>query len=272
SGLEGLPVGHPLADYRALETYVPPDPLLLAERGPRPDWAQVAVHVRKARAEGRLVVGSGDRFFERLHFLRGFEALMIDFAEGSPELSRLIQMVLDYNLTLVRKWLEFGPDVMSFGDDLGTQEAAMVSPSTFCRYLKPGYEAMFRLCREVGVHVRLHSDGHILELVDDLIDAGVTILNPQVRANTLEGLRQRCKGRVCIHLDLDRQLFPFASPTQIEDHIEQAVEILGSPEGGLGLYAEVEPDVPLENIEAICCALERVRYRFTRQSGDRSAD
>jgi len=264
-GLEGIPVGHPLADYAALESYTPPDPLTQAERGPRPDWNQVAAYVEKARADGRLVVGGGDRFFERLHFLRGFEALMLDFAEGPPELDRLIQMVLDYNLALVHRWLEFRPDVMSFGDDLGTQEAAMVSPATFQKYLKPGYERMFGPCRDAGAHVRFHTDGHILELVDDLLDAGVTILNPQVRANTLEGLRSVCKGRVCIHLDLDRQLFPFASPAQIQEHIEEAVEVLGSPEGGLGLYAEVEPDVPLENIEAICCALEKVRYRYSRR-------
>ena len=33
---------------------------------------------------------------------------------------------------------------------------------------------------------------------------------------------------------------------------------LGSPEGGLMLYAEYEPDVPLENIEVICEAFEKV--------------
>ena len=39
----------------------------------------------------------------------------------------------------------------------------------------------------------------------------------------------------------------------------EAVEKLGSPEGGLWLIAECGPDVPLENIEAICCALEKYR-------------
>ena len=84
------------------------------------------------------------------------------------------------------------------------------------------------------------------------------MLNPQVRANGLEGLVRECKGR-CADLDLDRQLFPFATPAQIDAHVREVVEKLGAPEGGLWLTAECADDVPLENIEAICQALERYR-------------
>ena len=38
--------------------------------------------------------------------------------------------------------------------------------------------------------------------------------------------------------------------------MRDAYEALYLPEGGLMLIAECEPDVPLENIEAICLALE----------------
>ncbi|TFH18265.1 MAG: hypothetical protein E4H02_00435 [Lentisphaerales bacterium] len=62
---------------------------------------------------------------------------------------------------------------------------------------------------------------------------------------------------MCVDLDLDRQKFPFWKPQDIETHVRDAVRILGSPEGGLWLKAEVAEDVPLENVEAICSALER---------------
>jgi hypothetical protein len=64
---------------------------------------------------------------------------------------------------------------------------------------------------------------------------------------------------VCVCLDLDRQLFPFCNPQEIDAHIREAVEKLGSPEGGLWLAAECGPDVPLENIEAILEALDKYR-------------
>jgi len=117
---------------------------------------------------------------------------------------------------------------------------------------------MFKPCREAGSHVAFHSDGHILDVVGDLIEAGVTVINPQIRANTLEGIVSTLKGKVCINLDLDRQLFPFAKPQEIRKHIEEAVSRLGSKDGGLMLSAEVGPDVPLENIEAICKTFEEL--------------
>jgi hypothetical protein len=68
---------------------------------------------------------------------------------------------------------------------------------------------------------------------------------------------------VCVALDLDRQLFPFCTPQEIDDHVREAVQVLGDPAGGLMLVAECADDVPLENIEAICCALEQYRAYFT---------
>jgi len=108
----------------------------------------------------------------------------------------------------------------------------------------------------------MHTDGCIYEIIPDLIDCGVNIINPQIRANGLDNLVRVCKGKVCVALDLDRQLFPFASPTEIDDHVREAVQKLGSPEGGLWLVAEIGADVPLENIEAICAALEKYRVYY----------
>jgi hypothetical protein len=45
--------------------------------------------------------------------------------------------------------------------------------------------------------------------------------------------------------------------------VRDAVEALGSPEGGLWLFAEIADDVPLENVEAICQALERHSLAFS---------
>ena len=103
----------------------------------------------------------------------------------------------------------------------------------------------------------MHTDGHILPIIDDLIECGVDILNPQIRANGLYNLVDICKGKVCVDLDLDRQLFPFATPSQIHDHVKEAIDAFAPDNGGLMLYAECEPDIPLENIVALCESLER---------------
>ena len=194
--------------------------------------------------------------------LRGFEELMVDFAEEPPELQLLIDIVLNYNLGEIERGLEGKPAQMGFGDDLGMQDRLAIGEAKWRTYLKPCYAKMYGLCHERGAMVHMHTDGHIVPIIRDLIECGVNVLNPQIRANGLANLVRECKGKVCVNLDLDRQLFPFATPQIIDDHVREAVEALGSPEGGLWLGAECGPDVSLEVIEAICCALEKYRGVF----------
>lgn len=195
----------------------------------------------------------------RLADLRGFEELMVDFAEEPPELQMLIDIVFQYNLGETRRLLESQPKLMGFGDDLGMQTGLAIGAEKWRKYLKPCYAALYGLCHEAGAQVYMHTDGHIIPIIKDLIECGVNVLNPQIRANGLDNLVRECKGKVCVNLDLDRQMFPFGTPADIDAHVREAVEKLGSPEGGLWLTAECADDVPLENIEAICTALETYR-------------
>lgn len=208
--------------------------------------------------------------FLRLTYLRGFENCMMDFYDESPEFYALVDKVLEYNMKMIHKVLsEMGPDdkQISFGDDLGMQNSLPTGPERWRKILKPCFEKMFAPCKKAGKIVFLHTDGCIYEIIPDLNDCGVDIINPQFRANGLDNLVDVCRGkgrnRIAVHLDLDRQLFPFATPSELEDHVLLATETLGLKEGGLALYAEVSEDVPFENIEALLKALEKARIHFS---------
>jgi uroporphyrinogen decarboxylase len=255
-GLEGQVVEHPLADWDALDTYSPPDVATKTERGDH-DWEQTRRHIEAARAAGHLTGGNGERLFDRMYFLRGFENLMMDFATDDPRLPELVDMLTEYELSLVDRWLDIGVDVVGFHTDIGTQNALMISPAKFRRYIKPMFRTLFQRSRQAGSHVALSSDGCLVEIVDDLIECGVSLHDPQLRANTLEGIVRHYKGKLCATVDLDRQSFPFATPSELRDQIARVVDAMFSPEGGLMLSAGVwGADVPLANIEAICAAME----------------
>lgn len=201
----------------------------------------------------------------RLADIRGFEEIMTDFAEEPPELQLLIDKVLHYNLRQVQRKLGTFAEpgrIVAFGDDLGMQASLPISPEKWRKYLKPCFAQLYQPVRAAGHYVYMHTDGHILEIIPDLIDCGVNVLNPQVGANGLENLARVCKGKVCVDLDLNRQMFPFWTPAEIAAHVHEAVAVLGSPEGGLWLKAEIGDDVPLANVEAICVALETCSATF----------
>lgn len=255
-GIEGMVVEHPLADWDALKTYRPPDPKVKSERGDR-DWKKIRGDIAEQKRQGRLTVGDGERLFDRLYFLRGFENLMIDIATDDPRLALLIEMLLEYEMESIKLWLELGVDAMAFHTDIGTQRGLMISPAKFRKHIKPLFKELFATCRKAGARVLLSSDGNLLDIVDDLVECGVSMHDPQIRANTLDGIEKAYKGKLCINLDLDRQMFAFCTPQDIRDQVKTVVERLDAPEGGLMVSGSVyDAQTPLENIEALCEALE----------------
>jgi len=269
-GVAGQMIEHPLADWSALATYVPPDPLqggldpitrgldaYMTGRVEPLAWPEVEVRAQAQKARGELVEGDGEKLLDRLYFLRGFENLMLDFATEPPQLARLFAMLEEYELKLIGKWLSLGVDVISFHTDFATQYGLMMSPRSFRKYLKPLFAHLFRPCRQAGVHVVLSSDGRTVDIVDDLIECGVSVQDPQVRPNTVAGIAAAYKGKLCASVDLDQQGFPFMTPGQMRDHIREVVDTLAMPEGGLMLTATFyDPNTPLCNIEAAARAFE----------------
>jgi len=255
-GLEGQVVENPLADWSAFNNYTPPDPMLKADFADR-DWNKIESEIEHQKKNGRLTIGDGGRLFDRMYFLRGFENLMLDIATDEPKLPALIEMIADYEMKLIEKWLKIGVDIMYFHTDIGTQNSLMISPEKFRKYIKPMFKKLFAPIREAGTHIYLSSDGRLLEIVDDLVECGVSMHDPQFRANTLEGIAKAYKGKMCMNLDLDRQMFAFCTPDDLRDQIKKSVKMLDSPEGGLMITASIwDKNIPIENIKAICNGLE----------------
>ena len=198
----------------------------------------------------------------RLLDLRGFEEAMFDFADECDELQVLIDKVLEYNCRQIAYKLPEVDRVMGFGDDLGMQNGLAIGAAKWRKYLGPCFAKMFGMVKAAGKLVYLHTDGCIHEIMPDLQACGADMINPQFRANGLENLVRVCRGKIPINLDLDRQMFPFATPAQVKEHVRECVEALWLPQGGLGLNLELNYDVPLENAAALLDALREVRnYR-----------
>jgi len=199
SGLEGQVIKHPLEDWSSFDSFKPPKFHRKRELhcSYPSNWKEIRANAIKARKDSLLTFGCSPHgfLFQRLYYLRGFKNLMMDFATEHPRLQDLIKMVLDYDIKMIDKWLEIGVDVMVFGDDLGTQDRLTISPKAFRKYLIPAYTEIFRRVRESGAHVYLHSDGHIMEIAEDLIQAGVTILNLQDKVNGLDNIAKNVKER-----------------------------------------------------------------------------
>lgn len=130
----------------------------------------------------------------------------------------------------------------------------------FRKWILPSYKKLFKPCKDNDILIAFHSDGYIMEIANDLIEAGVDIINPQDLCNGIDNIAKVIKGKACIRLDIDRQkIIPFGTRKEIHELIEEEVRKLGSPQGGLEFIVGIYPPTPPENVDALCEALEKFR-------------
>lgn len=252
--LDGLVIESPLNDWDKFENYNLPDPEDYF------DWDSLSENVKRAREQNITAEVSIEHgfLFLKLTYLRGFENFMFDIADNKKELYKLRDRIVEYWIQVVTRIIECGVDKIVFADDLGLQKSLPVKPAKWREFLKPAFGKIFKLCKENNVIVYLHTDGYVVDIIPDLIEAGVDILNVQDFVNGLDAIAHSAKGKVCIDLDIDRtKLTTFGKPEEIETHIYNCIKTLGSREGGLTAVYGAYPPTPPENITQVAVSLNK---------------
>ena len=264
-GIVGVVVEHPLADLDALDSYIFPDPEKCTGIGPI-NWSEEKARIDRLKEQGQPAIGGlrhGHTFLQ-LCDIRGYENLLMDMFDEEPRLTQLIGGLEEFNLGIVKQYLAIDLDVMTFAEDLGMQIGPMLSPELFRKYIKPSYKRLMAPAREMGKIIHMHSDGDIRTLVADLIDGGVDVVNLQDLVNGVDWIADNLAGKICVDLDIDRQsIIAHGTPKQIDSHIREAVEKLGSKKGGLMMCHGLYPGVPECNAEALMDAMERFAFFYS---------
>ena len=147
-------------------------------------------------------------------------------ADGDPRLDRLIAMVENFNAAIVQRYIESGAEWMSYAEDLGMQTGPMISPAHFRHYIKPVYKRLIEPAQKADCIIHMHSDGQIHDLLDDILDAGVNVINLQDLVNGIDWIKDKLAQKVCIDLDIDRQEITFGGTTVYTDSTA-AIQVLG---------------------------------------------
>lgn len=255
SGEMGQPSNHPIDDWeKDYPGYVVPDPFELG----RFDGLEDAL--RRAEDTGKWVQLNSPFFiFERLHFLRGFENTMTDFYLNREYIEDLIDKLADYQMGIIRQAAELGKGrihCFDTTDDWGSQSGMMISPALWRTIFKPRYKQLLGAIHDGGMVMRLHTDGKINPILDDLVELGVDVLN--IHQPRLLGITELAKyaGRICFEVSVDIQAtLPTGDKVLIEDEVKDIVSNLATAHGGL---IGVEYRYP----EAIGATEESLRFAY----------
>lgn len=262
----GLVVGHPLRDLAALRDYHWPDP-----DDPR---RYAGFEQQLAGADDRFVMFCfGHGIWERLHMLHGMSESLISFYKRPREMHELIERILDHHIRVLRNCVRIAerltsdkchaknavpvngpptpgaPDASpvtchvspatrihaaAMADDWGLQDRAFVNLKIFREFFKPRYQTWFNEIKSLGLHTWMHSCGRINDVLEELIDVGLEVINPQ-QPNTvgIDEISRRFRGRVCFESIVDTQnTLPRGTYDEIRQQAHELLEKWATPSGG----------------------------------------
>jgi len=204
------------------------------------------------------------RPFERLQFLRGSENLYLDLAEDTSDFQYLLKTVTDFYRDEMIAWSKTKVDALNFMDDWGSQRALLISPDQWRRLFKPIYAEYAQIARDAGKKLFMHTDGHIFDIYEDLIEIGVDAINSQLFCMDIEEIGKRFKGRITFWGEIDRQhILPRATPQQCRAAVAKVIQHLWSKEGGVIAQFELGAGAKIENADAIFRSWDELTFAPT---------
>ena len=127
-------------------------------------------------------------------------------------------------------------------------------------HFKPLYRDYISMAKDAGKYVYMHSDGMIIELIEDLIELGLDAINAQVTCMDMDELQRRYAGRITFWGQMDRQhMLCFGTVEDAVRHVHEFHEKLRGPHGGnIVAQMHIEPSAKPENVEAVLAEFERL--------------
>ena len=241
---------------------------------PRPDDLDYDCIKAQCDAVGdRAVFFMGDRLnriaqFKPAQYLRGMEKIMMDAALAPELFNAIIGRIKDFYLEYLERILTAAQgriDVVVTGDDFGAQNGLLISRPMWREFIYPGFKEFIDLSHSFGVPVMHHTCGAIGEIIEDMIEAGLDVLNPLqpgVAGMDHRRIKAQFGDKICFHGGIGIQTnLPFGTPDDIKAEVQNTLTTLGADQTGyIACTAHnIQADTPVANAAALFEAYDQFR-------------
>jgi uroporphyrinogen decarboxylase len=151
--------------------------------------------------------------------------------------------------------------MLSFNDDIGTQQSMIMSLKMWREWLKPRMADVIQAAKRVNprIYFRYHSDGMITPLIPDLIEIGVdSLITVQPESTDIYDVKRRFGEDICMEGTIGCQSeLMRGTPDEVRSMVKAQCEGLMSGGGFIASPANmVGPDAPFEDLIALYEALD----------------
>jgi hypothetical protein len=254
-GIAGIPREYPLADAEKIAVFETPEKKAVPE-----DIIQSRKKALENRTDSFYHLEGCGSLYERLIALRPEEDVLCDIISEEPGINSLADKITDYDTALVETAAACGADVISFGDDYGTERGLIMSPELWRSFFYPRLERIFKPAREAGLDIHFHSCGYVWDLLPAFAELGVRSVWPQLPSYDMTRLAARCRElglAVAIHTDRARTM-TFGNPRDVRELVLREYETFKLYDGGGWFYIEADNGFPWANIEALVTTIKEI--------------
>jgi uroporphyrinogen decarboxylase len=248
---------HPMKDFTTVEE-VADYPIPRRE----PDIPAMRMQVEEIHSRGLAACSQYERGpWEKAFYLMGMEQIMMRLYTHPETIAFLLDRISDVNARIAAAYAESGVDIIWFGDDLGAQNGPLINPDMWRRFIKPNDMKLINAARSVrpDVPIAMHSCGAVRWALDDLVEMGVDCIQSlQPEANDLAEIKSRFGDRLSFWGGIGSQsTLSHGTVEEVMDEVKCQIEIIGKDGGYICASSHVvEPEAPLENLDAFIEAVE----------------
>jgi len=223
------------------------------------DYSHMAGEVADAHAAGRVATLFVGHMYETAWQIRGYEQFLLDTIERPAWAECLLERLFQQNYVRAVAAARAGADLIFCGDDVANQNALMFSPETWRTLIHSRWAKLWRTVKDIhpDVRIKYHSDGNVMAALDQMVDAGLDILNPvQPECLDADEAHRRFGDRLTFDGCIGTQsTMPWGTPADVRARVKEVIDKYGRSGGLIVAPTHVlEPEVPLENIDALADA------------------
>jgi uroporphyrinogen decarboxylase len=200
--------------------------------------------------------------------IMGMEDVLCHLIFGDEAAMRFIRRRADSQLKVMERTLEKCRgyiDFMWLGEDLGTQNAPMISLKLYRSVLKPIHKSFCDLAAAYGIPAMIHTCGSSSWAYEDFIEMGmrgVDTLQPEAADMSPRYLADRFGGRLCFRGCISTAgPLAYGTTQDVERNCKETLEIMMEHRGyHFAPTHRIQDNTPVENVIAMYNAAYRYGY------------
>lgn len=207
-------------------------------------------------------INDHDGIFDRIWMAMGMKTFSKEFRKRTPLYQKMIASYAElimHDLQGIIDAVGARPGLICIKDDVAFKGRVMLSPERWEQDFLPYYKEMCKLVHDAGMHIMMHSDGDVTELVPSFIKAGFEGLQGWEGGADPKIIKEKFPEFVVIGFGDVSEVLPFGTKQQVEDHVKELMDVL-KPNGHyiFGPSTVIVKEMPFENVKTFMDAAERL--------------